>query len=153
MTTTLLGDIKAIKMLALPQVASRLLTNLRANEIKTSKTFRELLVATLMLCMHFNIRHLSILFLTSIYIYSHLTNDSCSSCNIYRLHHHISLLDPWIFTDDPGFYLYCSDRLIDRPCRSVCSGLARTSAVRGLFRSHPKVLQLHRCESQGRKFL
>ncbi|EHK17094.1 uncharacterized protein TRIVIDRAFT_195099 [Trichoderma virens Gv29-8] len=50
-TTSLLGDIKAIKMLALPQVVSRLLTNLRADEIKTSKTFRELLVATLMLSL------------------------------------------------------------------------------------------------------
>lgn len=50
-TTSLLGDIKAIKMLALPQVVSRLLTNLRTNEIKTSKTFRELLVATLMLSL------------------------------------------------------------------------------------------------------
>ncbi|UKZ55509.1 hypothetical protein TrVGV298_009333 [Trichoderma virens] len=38
-------------MLALPQVVSRLLTNLRADEIKTSKTFRELLVATLMLSL------------------------------------------------------------------------------------------------------
>ncbi|PNP47179.1 hypothetical protein THARTR1_10684 [Trichoderma harzianum] len=50
-TTTLLGDIKAIKMLALPQVVSTLLTNLRTNEIKTSKTFRKLLVATLMLSL------------------------------------------------------------------------------------------------------
>ncbi|KAK4074366.1 hypothetical protein Trihar35433_3840 [Trichoderma harzianum] len=50
-TTSLLGDIKAIKMLALPQVVSRLLTNLRTNEIKTSKTFRKLLVATLMLSL------------------------------------------------------------------------------------------------------
>ncbi|KAL7947355.1 P-loop containing nucleoside triphosphate hydrolase protein [Trichoderma barbatum] len=50
-TTSLLGDIKAIKMLAFPQVVSKLLTNLRTNEIKTSKTFRELLVATLMLSL------------------------------------------------------------------------------------------------------
>lgn len=51
-TTTLLGDIKAIKMLALPQVVSTLLTSFRTREIKTSKTYRELLVAVLMLCMH-----------------------------------------------------------------------------------------------------
>ncbi|KAH6604280.1 hypothetical protein Trco_007726 [Trichoderma cornu-damae] len=50
-TTSLLGDVKAIKMLALPQVVSELLTNLRKNEIKTSKTFRELLVATLILSL------------------------------------------------------------------------------------------------------
>ncbi|KAK4073442.1 uncharacterized protein Triagg1_5268 [Trichoderma aggressivum f. europaeum] len=50
-TTSLLGDIKAIKMLSLPQVVSRLLTNLRTNEIKTSKSFRKLLVATLMLSL------------------------------------------------------------------------------------------------------
>ncbi|KAL6871928.1 P-loop containing nucleoside triphosphate hydrolase protein [Trichoderma novae-zelandiae] len=50
-TASLLGDIKAIKMLALPQVVSQLLTNLRRNEIKTSKKFRELLVATLMLSL------------------------------------------------------------------------------------------------------
>ncbi|KAM0472660.1 hypothetical protein ACHAPX_008621 [Trichoderma viride] len=50
-TTALLGDIKAIKMLALPQVVSTLLTSFRTREIKTSKTFRELLIATLMLSL------------------------------------------------------------------------------------------------------
>ncbi|OTA07898.1 hypothetical protein A9Z42_0088200 [Trichoderma parareesei] len=50
-TTSLLGDIKAIKMLALPHVILQLLTNLRENEIKISKRFRELLVATLMLSL------------------------------------------------------------------------------------------------------
>ncbi|PTB72853.1 P-loop containing nucleoside triphosphate hydrolase protein [Trichoderma longibrachiatum ATCC 18648] len=50
-TTSLLGDIKAIKMLALPHVVSQLLNNLRRHEIKTSKKFRELLVATLMLSL------------------------------------------------------------------------------------------------------
>ncbi|EGR46616.1 uncharacterized protein TRIREDRAFT_66111 [Trichoderma reesei QM6a] len=50
-TTSLLGDIKAIKMLALPHTVSQLLINLRENEIKTSKRFRELLVATLMLSL------------------------------------------------------------------------------------------------------
>lgn len=54
-TTALLGDIKAIKMLALPQVVSTLLTSFRTREIKTSKTFRELLIATLMLCMHLKV--------------------------------------------------------------------------------------------------
>ncbi|KAM0458751.1 hypothetical protein ACHAPV_005740 [Trichoderma viride] len=52
-TTALLGDIKAIKMLALPQVVSTILTNFRTREIKTSKTFRELLVATLILSQAF----------------------------------------------------------------------------------------------------
>ncbi|EHK47560.1 multidrug resistance-associated protein [Trichoderma atroviride IMI 206040] len=50
-TTALLGDIKAIKMLALPQVVSTLLTSFRTREIKTSKTFRELLIATLLLSL------------------------------------------------------------------------------------------------------
>ncbi|KAL7934474.1 P-loop containing nucleoside triphosphate hydrolase protein [Trichoderma chlorosporum] len=50
-TTSLLGDIKAIKMLALPQALSGLLTNLRTKEIKTSKMFRELLVVTLVLSL------------------------------------------------------------------------------------------------------
>ncbi|KAL7923567.1 multidrug resistance-associated protein [Trichoderma austrokoningii] len=50
-TTALLGDVKAIKMLALPSVVSTLLTNFRTREIKTSKTFRELLIATLILSL------------------------------------------------------------------------------------------------------
>lgn len=54
-TTALLGDIKAIKMLALPQVVSTLLTNFRTREIKTSKTFRELLIANIILCMHIQV--------------------------------------------------------------------------------------------------
>lgn len=41
---------KAVKMLGLTGVMSNTIQNLRKDEIETSKTFRKLLVATLMLC-------------------------------------------------------------------------------------------------------
>ena len=49
-TTVLLGDMKAVKMLALTQVMSTILQRLRVKEIDTSKAFRKLLVVTLLLC-------------------------------------------------------------------------------------------------------
>ncbi|KAF9878698.1 ABC multidrug transporter [Colletotrichum karsti] len=47
-TTTMLGEMKAVKMLGLSQVMSNNIQNLRGDEIETSKTFRKLLVATLL---------------------------------------------------------------------------------------------------------
>jgi ATP-binding cassette subfamily C (CFTR/MRP) protein 1 len=55
-TSTLLDDIKAVKMLGLTKVMSNIVTSLRADEIKTSKVFRKLLVLTLLLCMHTSTR-------------------------------------------------------------------------------------------------
>lgn len=49
-TTTVLGEMKAVKMLGLTQVMSNTIGSLRADEIETSKSFRKLLVATLFLC-------------------------------------------------------------------------------------------------------
>lgn len=49
-----LGDIKAIKMLGLSPVVSTVTQNLRMDEIRTSKSFRKLLIATLMFCMCFS---------------------------------------------------------------------------------------------------
>lgn len=132
-TTSLLGDIKAIKMLALPQVASSLLTNLRTSEIKTSKTFRELLVATLILCMPFKflLIYLQVQFLTT--ISSPHALKSRSFCDVCCLRDHIRLLDTWILFDNPSIYLPCSDRIIDGPRHNVHPVLTPGSAMRGQF--------------------
>ncbi|KAK5989200.1 ABC multidrug transporter B [Cladobotryum mycophilum] len=50
-TSTMLGDIKAIKMLGLSRVTSNILTKLRVNEVNTSKSFRKLLIATVILSL------------------------------------------------------------------------------------------------------
>jgi ATP-binding cassette subfamily C (CFTR/MRP) protein 1 len=55
-TSSLLGDIKAVKMLGLTQVMSSLVQKLRVDEINTSKSFRKLLVTTLLFC-EFLINH------------------------------------------------------------------------------------------------
>lgn len=49
-TTTVLGEMKAVKMLGLTDVMSTMIQRLRTDEINTSKSFRKLLVATLLLC-------------------------------------------------------------------------------------------------------
>ncbi|OBR10917.1 ABC transporter [Colletotrichum higginsianum IMI 349063] len=48
-TTTVLGEMKAVKMLGLTDVMSTTIQRLRTDEINTSKSFRKLLVATLLL--------------------------------------------------------------------------------------------------------
>ncbi|KXH40133.1 ABC transporter, partial [Colletotrichum salicis] len=48
-TATVLGDMKAVKMLGLTNVMSTTIQRLRTDEIDTSKSFRKLLVATLLL--------------------------------------------------------------------------------------------------------
>ncbi|EQB45580.1 ABC transporter [Colletotrichum gloeosporioides Cg-14] len=50
-TTTMLSEMKAVKMLGLTQVMSNTVQNHRTNEIETSKSFRKLLVATLLLSL------------------------------------------------------------------------------------------------------
>ncbi|TEA11376.1 ABC transporter ecdL [Colletotrichum sidae] len=50
-TTTMLGEMKAVKMLGLTRVMESLIQGLRADEINTSKGFRKLLVATLLLSL------------------------------------------------------------------------------------------------------
>ncbi|KAI8300944.1 ABC transporter atnG [Colletotrichum sp. SAR11_240] len=50
-TTTMLSEMKAVKMLGLTQVISNTVQNHRTDEIETSKSFRKLLVATLLLSL------------------------------------------------------------------------------------------------------
>ncbi|TDZ53945.1 ABC transporter gloK [Colletotrichum trifolii] len=50
-TTTMLGEMKAVKMLGLTRVMESLIQGLRTDEINTSKGFRKLLVATLLLSL------------------------------------------------------------------------------------------------------
>ncbi|KAF5525068.1 ABC transporter atnG [Colletotrichum aenigma] len=50
-TTTMLSEMKAVKMLGLTQVMSNMVQNHRTDEIETSKSFRKLLVATLLLSL------------------------------------------------------------------------------------------------------
>ncbi|KAF4885361.1 ABC transporter atnG [Colletotrichum fructicola] len=50
-TTTMLSEMKAVKMLGLTQVMSNTVQNHRTDEIETSKSFRKLLVATLLLSL------------------------------------------------------------------------------------------------------
>ncbi|TQN65415.1 ABC transporter atnG [Colletotrichum shisoi] len=50
-TTTVLGEMKAVKMLGLTDVMSTTIQRLRTDEINTSKSFRKLLVATLLLSL------------------------------------------------------------------------------------------------------
>jgi hypothetical protein len=47
----MLGDMKAVKMLGLEQVMANLVQKLRRDEIETSKAFRKLLMAMVLLCM------------------------------------------------------------------------------------------------------
>ncbi|KAK1624485.1 ABC transporter [Colletotrichum phormii] len=48
-TTIMLGDMKAVKMLGLSRVMANVLQRLRIEEVETSKSFRKLLVTTLLL--------------------------------------------------------------------------------------------------------
>ena len=50
LTSTMLGDMKSVKMLGLAQVMSTAVQGLRVAEIETSKVYRKLLVAMLLLC-------------------------------------------------------------------------------------------------------
>lgn len=50
-TSSMLGDMKAVKMLGLEQVMANLVQKLRRDEIETSKAFRKLLMAMVLLCM------------------------------------------------------------------------------------------------------
>ncbi|TDZ36526.1 ABC transporter atnG [Colletotrichum spinosum] len=50
-TTAMLGEMKAVKMLGLTDVVSTTIQKLRTEEINTSKSFRKLLVATLLLSL------------------------------------------------------------------------------------------------------
>ncbi|KDN69811.1 putative ABC transporter [Colletotrichum sublineola] len=50
-TTAMLGEMKAVKMLGLTDVMSTTIQRLRTDEINTSKSFRRLLVATLLLSL------------------------------------------------------------------------------------------------------
>ncbi|KAL0931143.1 ABC transporter [Colletotrichum truncatum] len=50
-TTTVLGEMKAVKMLGLTDVMSNTIQGLRNDEINTSKSFRKLIVATLILSL------------------------------------------------------------------------------------------------------
>ncbi|KAK1723296.1 ABC transporter [Colletotrichum acutatum] len=50
-TTVILGDIKAVKILGLGQVMTNVLQKLRVDEVETSKSFRKLLVTTLLLSL------------------------------------------------------------------------------------------------------
>ncbi|KAK7450770.1 ABC transporter [Colletotrichum acutatum] len=52
-TTVILGDIKAVKILGLGQVMTNVLQKLRVDEVETSKSFRKLLVTTLLLSQAF----------------------------------------------------------------------------------------------------
>lgn len=49
-TTTVLGEMKAVKMLGLTKVMESTIQQLRQDEINTSKSFRKLLVTTILLC-------------------------------------------------------------------------------------------------------
>jgi ATP-binding cassette subfamily C (CFTR/MRP) protein 1 len=48
-TSAVLGDMKTIKMLGLSRVVLPVIQGLRADEIRTSRSFRRLLVAVVML--------------------------------------------------------------------------------------------------------
>lgn len=141
-TTSLLGDIKAIKMLALPHVVSQLLNNLRRHEIKTSKKFRELLVATLMLCMCSKtlIRRRILTHNSSPHTLEHRSRcDLCSLCCRSRL------LDPRVVLHSPSLYLPGIDRPTDRSHDSFHPGPAPGCAMRRQLQPHPRILQLRRC--------
>lgn len=49
-TSTLLQNIKAVKMLGLTDVTASVLQNLRTNEIEASTTYRKVLLSILLLC-------------------------------------------------------------------------------------------------------
>lgn len=50
-TSSMLGDMKAVKMLGLERVMSDLVQRLRRDEISTSKSYRKRLMAMVLLCM------------------------------------------------------------------------------------------------------
>jgi len=49
-TSAFLGDIKAVKMLNLSDVMHKTIQGLRREEVDTSRSFRKLLVSTLLFC-------------------------------------------------------------------------------------------------------
>jgi hypothetical protein len=49
-TLTMLGNMKAVRMLGLTNVLYTLVSNLQRDELNTSKTFRKLLIWTVTLC-------------------------------------------------------------------------------------------------------
>lgn len=51
-TTKMLGNIKAVKMLGLSDIMSKVIGQLRADEIRISRGFRVLLVVRVVLCKH-----------------------------------------------------------------------------------------------------
>ncbi|KAK1456469.1 ABC transporter [Colletotrichum melonis] len=51
-TAVILGDTKAVKMLGLGKVMTNILRRLRVEEVETSKSFRKLLITTLLLCTY-----------------------------------------------------------------------------------------------------
>jgi hypothetical protein len=51
-TSAMLGDMKAVKMLGLSPAILPIIQDLRINEINTSRSFRKLLIATLIMCKH-----------------------------------------------------------------------------------------------------
>jgi hypothetical protein len=56
-TSSMLGDMKAVKMLGMPSVISNIIQDLRQTEIATSKRFRKFLVLQILLCKSMFIRH------------------------------------------------------------------------------------------------
>jgi hypothetical protein len=54
-TSSLLDDVKSVKMLGLSRVVASLIQNLRVDEIRTSKAYRKIFVLVLLLCtFHFS---------------------------------------------------------------------------------------------------
>jgi hypothetical protein len=104
-TSDALGNMKAIKLLGLTNVLAEIITRLRLEEVHTSKKFRKILVATLLLCKSTTNPIRQHLF----NIASSRSNEPCSYCNLCALRCYISVLEGRNSPDVPSLHSHRLD--------------------------------------------
>ncbi len=137
-TSTMLDDMKAVKMLGLSTVMSNMIQKLRKVEIQTSKIYRKLLVWNVLLCkmpVRCPCLRMSLLRLHSRMSPKHITTGHiCCLCN------HCALLEERVPSNRPGVYRHRPDQSSHGSSNSACSAHAAVATMCRQLRADSGVL-------------
>lgn len=102
-TSALLQNIKAVKMLGLTDVTASIIQKLRMEEIKASTTYRKVLLSILLLCKVNAARAQSrnVADITG----SQHSSQPCADSHLRRVCHHIGILEGFDLGGQPGIHL------------------------------------------------
>lgn len=143
-TSAMLSDMKAVKMLGLSGVMSEIIQSLRRTEIKTSKAYRKLLIAMLLLCGFFGLLGFTwdLLLKLMLPLSSFDTDQPRTSTYLRHLHYHSHLLEQPVFTSCEGLQFCLSDHPFDNTRHCLYPNPSNGCPMFRKLRPYTGVLQL-----------